>query len=75
MDLAWFCALGVGVCNSVIAVVGKAVPERATCYRQDGSVHELPLERSSSGLAVELSLDRWECAVVRMEAASWKLCL
>lgn len=43
-----------------------AVPSRAKCFRQDGSECELPVERSGAGCAVELSLGRWECAVVKI---------
>lgn len=52
MDLAWFCALGVGVCNSVIAVVGKAA-ERTHCR---ASMYSLVLFAVAAGTALAIAL-------------------
>jgi hypothetical protein len=51
-------------------VLGGASRKHVTLHRQDGSTDRLSLSRSDSGAAVELKLDRHECAVMQMQENS-----
>lgn len=48
------------------SIMDGLLHKSAILHRQDGSTHEIPLEHSDSGAAVELLLDRWECAVIEL---------
>ncbi len=47
-------------------VLGTSPRRHAILHRQDGSTHQVPLERSDSGVAVEFLLDCRECAVLEL---------
>jgi hypothetical protein len=47
------------------AVLGDASRKHVVLHRQDGSTQQIPLTWSGSGAAVELELDRHECAVIQ----------
>jgi hypothetical protein len=51
-------------------ILGNASRKFVTLHRQDGSTQQIPLTRSDSGAAVELELDRHECAVIQMQERS-----